>query len=845
MGAAVFAGITPIVIMKITLTLILAIQTTFLFASSTGIITGEVIDADTHQPLIGANIMLIATDLGNATNTEGKFSINNIPVGSYTISVSMIGYESVSRANVNIYSQRQTPLKFYLHTATLQGETIKVTAGYFEKAKDGIVSTQTIGIEEIRSDPVGSYDIQMMIHSLPSVVTATDQNNEIIVRGGGPGENLFIVDNLEIPNPNHFGEVGTGGGPVNILNTEFVERIDFFAGGFPARYGDKQSSVMDISLREGNYSNFESELEVSMGGAGLLAEGPFADGKGSYIASVRQSFLKYIIKSAGLTAVPEYWNSQMKAVYNINPRNKLIFNAVTGSDYVKIEDENRPELKGAENVEHSGSQYTVGFTYKSLFSENGYYLLSVGKTSSNWVTDVYDIKYGNKDTYLYRDNIESDNFIKGDVVYKFSPTVEFSAGINVKYGQYNMLEDLKPDTIYFYTYPELEDGSFNNYMSMVHYYDSLEQSLSIACGCDIDTTYKYYDVPEPVTGDTLINKGITIDNSDGLWKYAAYSQVKFNWHPLLFTAGLRFDKVPYNSTSIITPRLGASFSLSPVTKVNAAVGLFYQTPYYWMLLNPNNAYPLKHSYTKQQVLGIEHLFVDDIKGTIEIYNKSYHNKPVRKAEITPDSLDDRKGFIDTGEGRARGMEFFLQKKFSRKWYGTLSYSYSKAEGVDPRSDVVKYYPWDFDYENVFTLVGGYKFKFRKSKWYQEFRESAIFPYISWMPFMVSDQLELSFRYSYSGGRPYTPKAYDFHHRVWYIDPQVDYNTERFDYYSRLDIMILRRFNFKKINLTTYLDLQNIFDRNNEWVRVYSDDDGTYEMSYQYKQLPVGGIIIEF
>jgi len=190
------------------------------------------------------------------------------------------------------------------------------------------------------------------------------------------------------------------------------------------------------------------------------------------------------------------------------------------------------------------------------------------------------------------------------------------------------------------------------------------------------------------------------------------------------------------------------------------------------------------------------------------------------------------------------LEIFLQKKYARKWYGTLSYSYSKAEGVDPRTDVLKYYPWDFDFVNGFTLVGGYKFKFRKSKWYQEFRESAIFPYISWMPFMVSDQLELSFRYHYSGGRPYTPKVYDFHHRIWYIDPLADYNTERFGYYSRLDIMILRRFNFKKINLTTYLDLQNIFDRNNEWDRVYLDD-GTYEMSYQYKQLPVGGIIIEF
>ena len=103
-------------------------------------------------------------------------------------------------------------------------------------------------------------------------------------------------------------------------------------------------------------------------------------------------------------------------------------------------------------------QYTTGLTYKSLFSKNGYYLLSIGKTTSNWVVDVYDLNDGLKDTYFSRDNIESDNFIKGDVVYKFSPNLEFSAGINTKYGEYNMQEVIDPDTVYFYTYPDLELG---------------------------------------------------------------------------------------------------------------------------------------------------------------------------------------------------------------------------------------------------------------------------------------------------------------------------------------------------------------------------------------------------
>ena len=110
--------------------------------------------------------------------------------------------------------------------------------------------------------------------------------------------------------------------------------------------------------------------------------------------------------------------------------------------------------------------------------------------------------------------------------------------------------------------------------------------------------------------------------------------------------------------------------------------------------------------------------------------------------------------------------------------------------------------------------------------------------------MPSDRFEISFRYRYSGGMPFTPQKYNFYYRKWYIDSNIELNSHRSDYYSRLDKMLLRRFSFKNINLTTFLDLQNIFNRDNQWQRGYFDD-GTYKMSYQYKQMPVGGIIIEF
>ena len=813
--------------------IIIFIHLTSLYASF-GNIYGEIIDIDTHQPLPGANIIIENTDLGAGADVNGFFKIKNIPSGSYTVTISMIGYSPISRTNVNIYSDRQTPLKFYLSPQAIKGQQIIVQSNYFGRAKDGIVSTQTIDREEIRSDPVGIYDVQMMIHNLPSIVTATDQSNEIIVRGGGPGENLFIMDHLEIPNPNHFGEVATGGGPVNILNTEFVERIDFFAGGFSSRYGDKQSSVMDIKLREGNYDNFELDVELSMGGFGFLAEGPILGKKGSYISSYRKSFLKYFIKSAGLTSIPEYWNTQHKITYNFNDKNKLSLNIVGGSDKINIEGEDRPELQGAENVNYMGYQYTAGLTYKSLFSSKGYFILSMGKTINSWDANAYEINDGLKNIFFKRDNTESDNFIKGDIVYKYKSNIEFSLGLNAKYGQYDMIESLEPDTVFVYDYNNLEPSEKLDLLNYSSYYELLSANPSY-----INNLNNY-----EIENIYLVNNGFENNNLGGIAKYAGYFQMKYDWSRISLTTGLRYDNVPYNNTSRISPRFGASLLLSPITKINIAFGKYYQTPYYWMFMNPANQNKLKHSYSEQIVIGADHYFDDDIKMTLEVYKKIYFNRPISQSDITEDLYDNFLGFVDVGEGKSEGIELFLQKKFTSKWHGTFSYSHSISETKDYRTGKSGYFPSDYDRRDGLTIVSGYKINFREFEWYERIKQSSLFPIIAWFPFMISDNLEISFKYRYSGGLPYTSKKYNYLVRKWYVESNQNINESRSNYYSRLDLMILRRFNFKKINITTFLDIQNIFNRDNEWEKIYLED-GTYTMSYQYKQTPIMGLIIEF
>ncbi len=811
--------------------------TAVLFAKSTGLITGSVIDGVTHQPLPGASILIAGTSMGTSADGSGRFRLENVPVGSYTIRVEMIGYRSVSRANVHVVAVRPTPLRFSLEPVILEGQGVTVSSGFFETSHDAIISSRTVDIEEIRSDPAGGYDVQRMMQALPSVVSGSDQMNEIIVRGGGPGENLFVMDHLEIPNPNHFGIQSSGGGPINMLNTEFIDKIDFYAGGFPAKYGDKISSVMDIYLREGNHEKFEAKIDMNMAGLGAIVEGPVLNGKGSYLASIRQSYLKYVIKNTGLAAIPEYWNGQLKVVWDINDRNKLMFNYIKGEDYIQIEDEEGPMNRGADNVISRGFQYTSGLTLKSLFSKNGYSLLSLGFTKSNWSYDVYSLDSGLKDTYYWQDDTESDTFLKGDLVYRFNQNVVFSTGFNFKYGQYDHNSLTDADTIFVYLYgdPVLDDMSslrLEEYYQWLNSNPGSEPVICSVCPPVIIPEYARYQ------------KG-------HLWKYAAYSQVSYHFAPR-WTAkvGFRYDRVPYNSTNRLNPRIGLSYQVSSVTKVNFALGRFTQTPSYSVLLYPKNPEKLKNPHSDQIILGIDHLFAEDTKASVEVYYKTIKDKPIERSLIT--GSYDSEGFVSERHGRSYGAELFIQKKFAEKWYGTFSYSLTKAEGLDPRYEEDHWYDWNYDYGSVLTVIGGYKYKFIKHPWYMKIREKAWFSFINWLPFAPADELEISFRYRYAGGRPYTPKLYDYHTRTWVTIPDpgyenvgmVEWNTDRLGNYSRFDIMILRRFNFPKVSITTFFDLQNVFNRDNPWDYTYYSD-GRKEMAMQYKQMPVGGVIIEF
>jgi hypothetical protein len=545
-----------------------------------GRIVGRVLDETTQSPLIGVNIIIDGTRTGAASDEKGEYAIDHILPGIYIVRYHMIGYETRIINNVVVNPGKTTHQTVELKSTVIQGKEVVVTGTFFQEAKDAVVSNRSVDFEEIRSDPGSAEDIQRVMQALPAVVSGADQDNEIIVRGGMPGENLFLMDNIEIPNPNHFGYQGAGGGPMNMINAQFIRRVDFYAGAFPARYGDKASSVMDITLRDGNRERFTGHAYLGMAGAGAIVEGPIARGKGSYIFSARKSFLDLIIASTGLTAVPHYYNLQGRVVYDLHPNHQLIFNGIFGDDRITIEDDESGYGRGAENVRSLSHQYAFGLTLRSLLGKKGFSRITLSQTLNHWDQYVYD----NQDIPYYTNlSTEIERTLKMDMTYVPRPNFEVNMGIQVKSIPFTISQWAQQDTAFVY-----------------------DTTVDPPQPFEIFQIYEEFDR----TADQTTMKG------------AAFAHIKWMLLPRLTTTlGLRGDYFDYTRKSTLDPRIGFSYALNTRTNLNLAFGQHSQSPPYIAITSHPDNRNLDYKKTRQVVLGLEHLFREDIRGTLEVYYK--------------------------------------------------------------------------------------------------------------------------------------------------------------------------------------------------------------------------------
>lgn len=631
-----------------------------------GTLTGLVVDAATREPLPGANVLLVGTTIGAATDLSGQFRIVNIPVGTYSVQASVLGYQTIIRTDVVVSTGKPQRLEFDLAEATIELGEITVTATYFQKLPDKPVSVQTQSYEEIRRLPGGLEDVLRAVSILPGVAQVQPGRNDLIVRGGAPSENLYAVDNLQIPNINHFGTQGAAGGPLSYLNLDYVAETQFSSGGFGARYGDRLSSVLTITMKDGRDDRIGGKATISATQFGLNVEGPHA-ADGTFLFSARRSYLDFIFKAAGFGFVPEYWDFLGKATIGLGKNDQLSFLGVLALDNVRTFNDTQEQIQDNSQVLISNqNQLAGGVTWRHLFS-HGFTNVTLGQT-------LVDYEYEQRDTSLNpiftNVSAEYETMLSADLVYQLSPKTELSVGVQGK------LVSFKAD------------------MFLPPFRTSFGELLSV------DAVY-----------DTLATKA------------AAYAQISQKFGNLRATLGGRVDYFNLIADPVVfSPRLSLSYALTDVTNLNASLGRYHQSPsYIWLVSFPENR-NLKFVAADQVVLGFDHLLREDIKISLEGYVKSYTHYPASLTRTYLVLANTGAGYggsdegyasfgvdplVSNGSGSARGVELFLQKKPSvTPHYGLLSVSYSESE-FTPLNGATR--PGSFDQRFILNVGAGYRF----------------------------------------------------------------------------------------------------------------------------------------
>ncbi|MEX2233982.1 MAG: TonB-dependent receptor, partial [Cyclobacteriaceae bacterium] len=308
-------------------------------------IRGKVIDQETHFPLPGATVMLIADSsslTGVTTNEDGDFRFEKVRVGRYKLKISFIGYKESFLDNMQVTSAKEVLLTVSLQESTVSLQEITVTAGRDGEASNemALVSSRSFTIEETQRYAGSRGDPARMASNFAGVQGADDSRNDIIIRGNSPQGVLWRMEGINIPNPNHFNIPGTAGGPVSMINNQTLANSDFLTGAFPAEYGNSISGVFDLKLRNGNNEKYEHSGQFGFLGTEIFSEGPLSKAHtSSYLFSYRYSTLAIFNKvgiDIGTAAVPRYQDIAFKFNFPLKGASSLSFFGLGGKSDIDI-----------------------------------------------------------------------------------------------------------------------------------------------------------------------------------------------------------------------------------------------------------------------------------------------------------------------------------------------------------------------------------------------------------------------------------------------------------------------------------------------------------------------------
>ena len=722
---------------------------TMVSAQSNGTLTGQVIDNKTLLPLEGATVLIEGTSIGVITGADGYFSIQDVTPQTYSIVASFLGYTSETKFNVIVKSVGTADLLFKLEEDNQILDEVVVVKTSFRTTKETPLSTQSLSAVEIETYPGGNNDIAKVAQSLPGISPSIGGfRNDFIIRGGAPNESVYYLDGIEIPNINHFSTQGSAGGPVGMLNVDFIRNVTLSSSAFGAEYDNPLSGVLAFEQRDGNTKDFAAKVRVGASEAGITINTPLFKGNKersntTLMLSARRSYLQFIFELVGLPIRPDYWDYQWKLTHNFDTYNSISFIGLGSIDDFSVVAPDEFDAEQQATIEQvpiiQQRTTTLGLSWTQKFkSGNGRMLTTL---STNRLQNLFSRFRENesKSGLLFEnDAIEQETKLRSKIT-QYSGDWKYSYGFNLQLSKYSNATLSLLENFNYATSINFTKYGFFGKASRSYFNERLSLSLGVRLDADSFTT-----------GSSLI------DN--------------------------------------FSPRVAASYRLTEDErwKVNASVGRYFKMPTYTMLgfqdlagnfINQNNRYTQSDHY----VVGVEYNWSPTSRITIEGFLKDYSQYPVSVLDQV--SLANKGGgfevlgnepIVDSGEGQSYGMEVLFQQKLTKNFYGVLAYTYFFSQFSQENGPLL---PTVWDSRNLLSFTGGYKLK---RNW------------------------EVSLRYRYAGKTPYVPtdvaaSLADYPRIVLDYNRLGDVSLEAF---TQGDIRIDKKWNFKRLSFNFYLEVQN-------------------------------------
>lgn len=742
-------------------------------SASAAELTGRVIDAVTTEAIVGVNIRIVGTERGTTTDVDGQFRLNIDQ--SVDLRFSYIGYETQPVA-VEYQTGQFPKLLIRLKPTTLASDEISVVGKFPTLNKNPEVSTHYFDRREVTGISGTVDDLTRTIQSLPGVVAQADFSGKMYVRGGKAEENLVLLDRTFIYEPYHLA------GLVSIFNPDLIEDVEFFAGGYPAQYGQAMSSVLEVENRIGDRDRVKGEASLSLISADAVASGPLPGEKGSWLVSARQSYQHKLMKALGQFedhVLPSFHDYQGKIFYPLSDKHLLTANFLLSGDHSDLE------------VSNPDSVLDVVANDGRFFWDNRLFLFSLDwkflptqHIFTHTTMSIVDQDFESRVT-----SVDPDWVIARPVHYDFREDISILSipHHKLEIGTYIFTSDVFVDmrwkqSIFLENITENSNAGIDSTRFKTQFY----------------RTYRYLG-------------GYLQDT----WEILP-PQVSISY-------GLRAEYMNHTDDFTLSPRFSLAWQYDERTLFKAAWGVFHQFSRDAVqtdndIGNPN----LTAQKAIHYIAGLERQVSDNVKSRVEFFLKDL------TCLITLDSLIN---FSNEASGHSYGVEFFLQKRLSGNFDGWGSYTYSVTKRRDGPG-LPLYHPLQ-DQRHTLSLVLNYRFGrgWRLSAKGTFYTGKPYTPVLSAAPVMNPLTGEPLFDPG-SGFPIYQP-----------VEGAI--NSDRFPAYRRLDLRLAKDFVFRGYDWNWFVEVMNVTNHQNVFDYTYRYDYTDRKTISQFPLLPTVGLTWQF